>query len=98
MEKVMSETVRATSSARPSRFRVKASMVGPAGLPLPACGERVRVRGGALQRAGVCQCPSPRPSPHAEEVWGEGEELHFHFAAKNCGTSSDVGVKTRSLE
>src|SRR5690349_20952480 len=27
-----------------------------------------------------------------------GRSSHFHFAAKNCGISSDVSLKSRSLE
>src|SRR5262245_38661068 len=40
----------------------------PTSFPLPACGERVRVRGGS--GCGASGCPSPLPSPR--EGRGEG--------------------------
>ena len=42
----------------------------PSPFPLPASGERVRVRGG--KHGGTSGDPSPQPSPH--EGWGEGAE------------------------
>ena len=74
-----SRTTRTAASTAPAQNR-GAGTIGEKSIdqllialppPLPALrGERVGVRGSTIARSSGC--PSPYPSPRAEEAWGEG--------------------------